>query len=110
MRSAPITSRSEITFFSRGGLVYGRGAGMDDASHLSQYGTVTPVVNNRFGAGSESRVPHYYTSDGYAALGVSSERYTQADGSFLAATYEATPSFITWRNSRKGPLDIYLMP
>jgi len=108
--SSPVARPDEISFASASGLVYGRGAGADDASQLTLLGNVTPVVNNQYGKGSQSHVPHYYTPDGYAALGVSDASYTTADGSFLSATYAASVDSITWRNTREGPFELYLMP
>lgn len=108
--SKPITSPGEMTFASAGGGVYGRGADADDATLLRWHGNVTPVVNNQFGKGSQSHAPHYYTPDGYAALGVSNGLFTTANGSFLSATYDAGPHSITWRNIREGPFEVYLMP
>eukprot|EP00930_Biecheleria_cincta_P049880 TRINITY_DN35084_c0_g1_i1.p1 TRINITY_DN35084_c0_g1~~TRINITY_DN35084_c0_g1_i1.p1 ORF type:complete len:803 (+),score=70.30 TRINITY_DN35084_c0_g1_i1:184-2592(+) len=108
--SSPVAHPNEIRFTSINGLVYGRGAGADDASQLTLLGNVTPVVNNQYGKGSQSHVPHYYAADGYAALGVSDASFTTAEGSFLSATYAASADRITWRNTREGPFELYLMP
>lgn len=93
-----------------GGAIYGRGAGERDARELSFYGNVTPVVYNAYGRGSQSLVPHYYSTDGYAALGVSGTSFTTVRGSFLSVTYEAGRSQITWREIREDNLELYFMP
>jgi alpha-glucosidase len=108
--SEPVQSYSEISFSANGGRIFGRGAGEEDAQQLTWYGNITPVVMNWWQKGSQSHVPHYYTTDGYAALGVTAGEFTTLNGSFLSATYHASPTQITWRNIREGPLDLYLMP
>mmetsp|Transcript_41321 Transcript_41321/g.108534 ORF Transcript_41321/g.108534 Transcript_41321/m.108534 type:complete len:735 (-) Transcript_41321:84-2288(-) len=86
-------------------VLYGGGAGPDDATVLRTEGNVTPLVVNR-----ATYVPHYYSTAGYSALGVVSADATfiTRDGAMYPASFASSGSGVTWNFT--VPFELYLMP
>jgi len=83
--------------------LYGRGASEDDAGVLLLSGVNSPAVENK-----KSFVPHYFCTDGYAALAAVDRTVGQVKDNGLAASYELKDGAITW--TTKGHFELYLMP
>eukprot|EP00928_Gymnodinium_smaydae_P026146 TRINITY_DN20619_c0_g3_i3.p1 TRINITY_DN20619_c0_g3~~TRINITY_DN20619_c0_g3_i3.p1 ORF type:complete len:755 (-),score=53.23 TRINITY_DN20619_c0_g3_i3:75-2339(-) len=105
----PLRGGIAIAFLrSSGSRLYGRGAGQSDALKLS--GTsVLPRVGN-----TESFVPYYWSTDGYAAMGVVNRSVRidrdQFGGtrSALAVSYHSKDGLIEWKHA--STFELYLMP
>jgi alpha-glucosidase len=91
-----------LGFSTAGGRLYGRGAGKDDATHL------TANSNKAFVENRMTYVPHYYSTDGYAALGVANVTTGSGKTNYFPADYSLSGTTITW--SFTGPFELYLMP
>lgn len=114
-RSSPLQGGdSDVVFSSRSGNLYGRGAGPTGARTLAArkntpYPDNTPFVDNR-----QVYVPHYWSTDGYVALGVvpySAGNATLVDPpepNFFPANFSSTGLQVTW--SHKGAFELYLVP
>mmetsp|Transcript_14152 Transcript_14152/g.35788 ORF Transcript_14152/g.35788 Transcript_14152/m.35788 type:complete len:798 (+) Transcript_14152:69-2462(+) len=95
-------SGNGVYLSTKAGQLYGRGSGKGDATKLT--GTsVNPYVDN-----TATYVPHYYTTDGYAALGVVNITTGNGKTNNLPARYGTDGSKITW--STEGAFELYLMP
>jgi len=108
-RSLPLAAGGDgvVSLATARGKLYGRGAGTRDASMLTALSASGSVTNR------EVYAPHYYSTDGYAALGVANETQlgAQPNGeaqSTLLAHYKSDGQHITWTHS--GPFELYLMP
>lgn len=86
--------------------LFGRGAGAGDDRTLHA-DSVSPHVENR-----ESYVPYYYSTDGYAALGVVEDWALTGQGktNYYQAGYASDGSHITWSPPSSSPFEIYFMP
>lgn len=83
---------------------YGAGCGADDSQKISQTQSTPKVVNTAF------YTPHFYSSDGYSALGVSSLDYTPRNIYYYPAGWDATSSEkVSW-NILGNQADLYLTP
>lgn len=91
---------------TKGGKLYGRGAGMGNALSLTATSVSASVANTAVYA------PHYYSTDGYAALGVVPRNSTVGDGKTneLPVSYATDGSRISWRHAGGAPFELYLMP
>lgn len=78
--------------------LYGRGAGREDAKQLTATSWTASIVNKA------TYVPHYYSTDGYAALGV----VDTPEHNVLPITYSTDGERLSW--GHKGPLELYLVP
>jgi alpha-glucosidase len=100
-RSMPLALNSRsVAFASTSARFYGHGASPQDAHDLtSQY--TQPLVCNR-----ATYVPHYYSTDGYAALA----SVNNSDGNAaLPVTWKSTGAQVIW--SWTGEFfELYLMP
>lgn len=91
-----------VTLSTAGASLYGRGSGGGDATKLTADSN-TAYVDNRV-----VYVPHYYSTDGYAALGVVNETTGSGKTNYFPADYSSSGKEITW--TFKGPFEMYLMP
>jgi len=86
--------------------LFGRGAGAGDDTTL--YATsVSPHVENR-----ESYVPYYYSTDGYAALGVVEDWAVTGPGktNYLQLAYSSDGSYVRWNPKSGLAFEVYFMP
>lgn len=84
-------------------LFYGSGANSGDSRHLPRTQSDPQVGNTDF------YTPHYYTTDGYSALGVSSHLYTPGSLNHYPAPWNQETGKVTWTIAGKS-VDLYLMP
>jgi len=106
-------SSSSVSLTTDGGLLYGHGAGVFDSRAMTSMKSVTSMTN------TETYVPHYYSSDGYAALGVVKDtvsanprsdkgmRVAEPRGA-LPVNWTSDSKNIVW--TYKGDFELYLMP
>jgi len=112
--SAPLQGgTSNVVFHSSGGQLYGRGSGNLDANILaSPYNTPHPE-NMPFVENRENYVPHYYSTDGYVALGVvpysigNPSQQSPPKPNFYPANFSSNGTEITW--SHRGAFELYLV-
>ena len=84
--------------------LYGSGSGGGDATTLSRTNSNPSVSNTQF------YVPHYYTTDGYSALGVSVENFDQNDYSQYPASWDYYNNNLVQWNMAGNMANIYLIP
>lgn len=84
-------------------LYYGAGAGGNNAQQLSQTSSSPHVVNTEF------FTSHYWSTEGYAALGVSELDFDPATFYNYPASWNAQGSNVEWTISGKQ-VDMYFMP
>jgi len=113
MTLSPSPHLSSVSMTTDGGLLYGHGAGVLDARAMTSTKSVTSMTN------TETYVPHYYSSDGYAALGVVKDtvsanprsdkgiRVGEPRGA-LPVNWTSDYRNIVW--TYKGEFELYLMP
>lgn len=89
-----------VSFGTRGGKLYGRGASALDAKQLEANRAVQPGVYNL-----ATYTPYYYSLDGYAAFGVVNKT-VQAK---LPLSYGQSDGYVVWEYSGSF-LELYLMP
>ena len=86
-------------------LLYGRGAGKNDATHLTATSASAFVDNTRVYA------PHYFSTDGYAILAAVNKTSGNGKTNVLPVSYSTDGSFISWSFPADGAaLELYLMP
>ena len=89
---------------SGGALYYGAGTGGDDSHTLTRTSSFPKVANTAF------YTPHYYSTDGYAALGVSSLQYDPATIYAYPVSWDAHQAGIVQWLVSGDQADLYLMP
>ena len=89
--------------FSTSGVLYGGGSGPGDARLLTKQ-SVSPHVENK-----ETYVPHYYSTDGYAALGVVDKTTGGGKTNYFPAAWGSDGQSVAW-SFGKGAFELYLMP
>jgi len=82
-----------------GAKLYGGGTAREDAMRLSKSAGGGHIVNKA------TYVPYYYSTDGYAALGVTDS----LDHNVLQANYTLEDARLSW-NSTGGAFELHLMP
>jgi len=88
-----------ISFSSNEGRLYGRGASLLDAHQLATKAAAVAQVCN-----TATYTPYYYSTDGYAALGITSE----TKGQYLAVETGCEGERVRWQFH--GAFELYLMP
>lgn len=91
-----------VSLSTNSSRLYGGGSGSGDANSLT-LSSVSPHVLNR-----ETYVSHYYTPDGYAALGVVNVTSGGDITRYFPASWNTDGSQINWVYT--GPFELYLMP
>lgn len=84
--------------------LYGRGAGMDDATQLTSKAGAALVDNTR------SYAPHYYSTDGYSCLGLTDVTSGENRTNELAVAYALKDRRLSWSHARGAAFELYLMP
>jgi len=93
---------SGLSLSTASAKLYGRGSGPGDAKQLTSDSN-TAMVENKM-----TYVPHYYSTDGYAALGVVNITTGNGKTNYFPADYSSSGKEITW--TFKGAFELYLMP
>ena len=84
--------------------LYGSGSGGNDATTLSRTNSNPSVSNTQF------YVPHYYSTDGYSALGVSSENFDENDYSQYPASWDYYNNNLVQWSITGAMANVYLVP
>mmetsp|Transcript_126746 Transcript_126746/g.405846 ORF Transcript_126746/g.405846 Transcript_126746/m.405846 type:complete len:773 (+) Transcript_126746:92-2410(+) len=99
--SNPVTPKMKnLAFSSKQGQLYGRGASPEDAYSLTK-NSAQPLVCNK-----ATYVPYYYSTDGYAALGVTDTTWAQQ----LPIKYSSNGTEVVWNWDGANSFELYLMP
>jgi len=107
-RLTPSSKLSAVNLTTHDGKLYGRGAGEMDSRAMNSGHSTTSMTN------TETYVPHYYSSDGYAALGVVKDtvyakpRLSAEPRGALPVNWTSDGRSIMW--TYKGVFELYLMP
>jgi alpha-glucosidase len=105
---------SDVVFRSEGGQLYGRGSGPNDANILASWNNTPYPENMPFVENRENYVPHYYSTDGYVALGVvpysigNPSMTSPPKPNYYPANFSSNGTQITW--SHTGTFELYLVP
>mmetsp|Transcript_56516 Transcript_56516/g.123584 ORF Transcript_56516/g.123584 Transcript_56516/m.123584 type:complete len:1328 (-) Transcript_56516:77-4060(-) len=91
-----------LALSTAGGVLYGKGAAINDAHRLTSTSTQPQVCN------CASFVPYYWSTDGYAALGVVSGTDNPRDRRVYPASYTSDGKWLSW--GFLGSLELYIMP
>jgi len=92
---------SALALSSDGGKLYGSGATLEDCGRLTAT-LVQPLICNR-----ATKVPYYYSTDGYGALGVVDVARARPSIAY-PVTYASDGRRVLW--SFSSDFDLYLMP
>eukprot|EP00928_Gymnodinium_smaydae_P089309 TRINITY_DN73299_c0_g1_i1.p1 TRINITY_DN73299_c0_g1~~TRINITY_DN73299_c0_g1_i1.p1 ORF type:complete len:794 (-),score=67.51 TRINITY_DN73299_c0_g1_i1:54-2435(-) len=96
-------SREHLSLSSKDGALYGGGAGKQDAALIRN--SVSPYVENKV-----VFVPHYWSRDGYAALGVANSTIGDGKTNYYPISFASLEHEIRWKLSDADAFELYLMP
>ena len=84
--------------------LYGSGSGGNDANTLTRTNSNPSVSNTQF------YVPHYYSTDGYSALGVTLENFNENDYSQYPASWDYYNNNLVQWSITGAVANLYLIP